>query len=375
MTQIHKRLVMQRCNPYLLLLVLVFPAFHQASHPVQADEPQVRVFSWHSTEVTGLAFVPNGTRLISTSLRDDRISTIVPSEGSPGSFGDSVGTVTGSRSHAVTVSPDGTRVAIAGFRFTAVYAMKTRQEQWRMKTTADDYSPPYVMALAFSPDGQWLATSGSSSEVGGPHGYKGGLISIRNAASGEEIRRFDDLSHASGSIAFSPDGKLLAAGTYGAGGELPEPGELRLYNATSGKLLHVSKTEDSVRAGKDHSAVNGIPFSPDSGQIAIANSDSVVQLWDVTTKHVHRVLNGHRSAIRRVAFHPDGRILASAGLDHTVRLWDTRTGQQLNSFSVDSPKINALSFSPDGSLLVAGGGDLIRSGEVCMWNVQDLIQK
>ena len=47
-----------------------------------------------------------------------------------------------------------------------------------MDTTTEDYSPPYLMALAFSPDGQRLATSGSSSKVGGPDGYKGGLITI-----------------------------------------------------------------------------------------------------------------------------------------------------------------------------------------------------
>jgi WD40 repeat protein len=178
-----------------------------------------------------------------------------------------------SRSLAVAVSPDGTRVAVAGFKATKIFDMRTLQELRSISTLPGEYSPPFVTAVAFSPDGQQLATSGRSSKVGGPHGYKGGLITIRDTKNGLETHRFDDLPHASDSIAFSPDGKLFAAGTLGAGGELPSPGELRIWNAKDGKLLHVWRQKATVDVGEDQGAMMGIAFSPDSRTIAIACSD------------------------------------------------------------------------------------------------------
>ena len=158
---------MQTIKVHLLILALV-TAFAAASRVVQADDPPVRVLSLHKSEVTGLAFVSDGTQLISTSLRDDRISVIVPDEGASSSIGDSVGAITGARSHAVAISPDGTQVAIAGFKVTAMYDLKTQNQQWRIDINSDDYSPPCVNALAFSSDGKLLATSGRSA----PHGNK-----------------------------------------------------------------------------------------------------------------------------------------------------------------------------------------------------------
>lgn len=336
-----------------------------------ADEPQNWTFTWHTSEVTDLAFTPDGTKLITTSLRDDRISWIVSGEDHATSTGDSAGVVTGARSHTVAVSPDGTRAAVAGFRITSMHDLTMPRELWNISTLSDEYSPPFVVAVAFSPDGRQLATSGRGSKSGGRHGYNGGLITIRNAKSGEEIHQYDDLPHASESIAFSPDGKLFAAGTAGASGELPEPGELRIWDTSDWKLLHVWKAKDSIIPGKNQCSVTGIAFNPDSSSIALAISDGTVRLWDVATRKPRAELKGHRGAVRRVAFSPNGRLLASAGIDRTVRVWDAATGQQTTSFDVKASKINALSFSPDGSLLAAGGGDFLRMGEVRMWKLQD----
>ena len=270
-------------------------------------------------------------------------------------------------------------MAIAGFKVTAMYDLKTQNQQWRIDINSDDYSPPCVNALAFSSDGKLLATSGRSA----PHGNKG-LITIRNADTGKEIHRFGGwwhhpagyVSFADDGIAFSPDGKLFAAGSFGSAiGEGPRPGELRVWDAEKGKLLSVWATKDSVQPGKDNAAIHGIALSPDSRRIAIACSDGDVWIWDIATKQVSEKLIGHRNKVRRVAFSPDGQYLASGGRDQTVRLWSTESWKQLASLRFDSPKVSALRFSPDGNSLVAGGGDFIRSGEVRIWDLVQLIHE
>ena len=391
-SEIARATNMPKIKMHLLILALV-TAFTAASRVGQADDPPVRVLSLHKNLLTGLAFTPDGTRLVSTSLSDDRISTIVPDDGASSSIGDSVGAITGIRSHAVAISPDGTQVAIAGFKVTTMYDLKTLNQQWQIDTSDIYNNPPTVKALAFSSDGKLLATLGCL--------RYSGRITIRNADTGKEIHRFEGwwhhpagyVSFADDGIAFSPDGKLFAAGSFGSAiGEGPRPGELRVWDAERGKLLSVWRTKDSVQPGKDNAAIYGIAFSPDSRRIAIACSDGDVWIWDIATKQVSGKLKGHRSTVRRVTFSPDGQYLASAGRDQTVRLWSTESWKQLASLRFDTPQINALRFSPDSNSLVAGGGRSARIaiparsgrparpghpglGEVRIWELAQLIQK
>ena len=111
--------------------------------------------------------------------------------------------------------------------------------------------------------------------------------------------------------------------------------------------------------------ISAIAFSPDGHQIASANSDHTITLWDVATGQSRLTLNGHTQPVTAVAFSPDGHLLASGSDDHNVKLWDITTGKEVRTLGGHSDHISAVAFSPDGRLLVSASFDK----SVKLWEV------
>jgi WD40 repeat protein len=184
---------------------------------------------------------------------------------------------------------------------------------------------------------------------------------------------------------FSDDGRFLAAGTQGVPGELPEPGQIRIWDAATFKLLHTFKTKPAIEPGQDPCSVVGVTFNHQSTRLAAAVSDGTVRVWEFPSGReilnqsghlgppgeyevdVTGLVLGRRRAVRCVAFNPDGNRLALAGYDRVVRVWDSETGKETNLFRLDVPRIDAVAFSPDGQRLAAAGGDAAKSGEAVIW--------
>ena len=109
-------------------------------------------------------------------------------------------------------------------------------------------------------------------------------------------------------LAFSADGKLLAA----AGGERGVSGEVRIWSGG-----------DLVKTLKGHAdAVYAVAFSPDGRLLATGSYDRDILLWDLAAGKPLRTLEGHNEAVFDLAFRPDGKILASVSADRTVKLWE-----------------------------------------------------
>jgi RNA polymerase sigma factor (sigma-70 family) len=189
-----------------------------------------------------------------------------------------------------------------------------------------------VYSVAYSPDGQLLAS-------GGPDG----TIRIWEARTGRELRRC--VGHADTyALLFSPNGKWLASRTLSS----PNGEEkiVRIWDVDSGKELHQLKGDGYVFS---------TAFSPDSKVLASAGSGTMVRLWDPATGEVLRTLEGHKGGITAVAFSHDGKHLASAS-SGTVRLWDLATGKEVGRFD-QKDRVHVLLFSLDDKNLIPAGED------------------
>jgi outer membrane protein assembly factor BamB len=207
-----------------------------------------------------------------------------------------------------------------------------------------------ALGLAFSPDGKTLAL-----------GTWSGQVKLLDLSTGKEVpgpTRHNDWVC---SVAFSPDGKFLVS----AGGSEFRParnkgtttGQVKLWDRASGKEIgqltgHTSKVLSAA-------------FSPDGKTLATGSADRTVRVWDLPDGKERFVLKGHAEAVWCVAFSPDGNTVFSASADKTVKVWDVATGKERQSLTGHDEEVLAVAISPDGKTLATGGADWT----VRLWDV------
>jgi WD40 repeat protein/serine/threonine protein kinase len=186
-----------------------------------------------------------------------------------------------------------------------------------------------VYSLVVSPDGQRL---GAVTDDG---------VRFWDVATRTELRRLNLPIRGVRVVAYSPDGRWLAAG-----GDNPS---VVIVDAASGKRL----VELTGLAGR----IQSIVFSPDGRQLLTAGRDPTLRLWDAATGRLVRSFAGHSLEVLAAIFHPDGTRVASAGHDRSILIWDTNTGEELVRLPGHGWYVFSLAFSPNGETLVSGSGD------------------
>ena len=303
-----------------------------------------------------IAFSPDGGTLASGSWSDTVHLWEVSTQ-------KRVGRLMSPRQRSVTTlafTPDGNTLAVGyGKGDIVLWDMSTQQQTALLDTPSSS-----VSILAFSPDGKLLASGGSEDLTISLWDVQTQTL-VGAFEAHTHVGTFEGHGHKVRSVAFSPDGKILASGIHGHD-------IVFLWDvATRSRIALLANN-----INKKYKGVNSVAFSPDGTILASTGNDGKIWLWDARTKRRIGVLKTNADGVTSIVFRPDGKTLASLngqfgdsefkGGDMAVRLWNVKTRKQTAVLEDHTAGIESVALSPDGTLLASGHHD----GLVRLWDIQ-----
>ncbi len=236
----------------------------------------------------------------------------------------------------ITFSPDGKTLVLNGPHGLHLWDPGGRRQSRAMLVPGPAMVPSPPGSAAFSPDGRLLAA-----------GYDDHKVRLWDPATGKQRSDPLRIDGAGGSqVAFHPDGKVLATATEKA---------IQFWDPATGRLLHTEPYPGWVMC---------LAYSPDGAHLALGDYQGQVWLWPTSpgpaSARDGRRLLGHRLTVSAIAFdpRPGAATVATASRDGTVRFWDVATGRPRGRPRVHAQEVGAMAWGPDGRWLLTGSNDL-----------------
>ena len=295
-----------------------------------------RTLSGHSQAVRAVAYRADGARLATAS--DDGTVRVWDV-----SLGTSVLTLTGHAEEVTSVAytPDGSRICSGSHDGT----IRTWDaSDGHLVATCAATSPSGIVSLAITPDGSQVVSGRSSGDV-----------EYWQLASGQFLRGHVGHRSAVSRVTFPPDGTILATGSM--------DGTTSIRNGATGALVASTANAAIVNPPPFLQAaspliglnpVADVAITVDHRQIATANWDSAIRLYDASTGNLIRSFTGHTDSLFAVAITPDAHTLVSGGNDRTVRKWNLDTGALLATYTGHTGAVRCLAARLEAA--TPGGG-------------------
>ncbi len=234
--------------------------------------------------------------------------------------------------YSVAVSPDGHLLAagVAGAGGKGGKLVLFDLQNGDLLTTLEEHRDA-ITALAFQPQGNWLASGGYDKQI---------ILWSVSAGKKKALKKWDAPAGVT-ALAVSPNGKYLASGGEDNNIILWEVGEV----GTGKQLFTLKGHTKKISEG-------GLAFDSTGELLASASLDKTARLWKVKTGKPLNTLEGHTDAVNNLAFSPDDKWLATSSNDKTMRLWEVNSGNSLKVFSSHRALVSGLSFVAEGKKLV-----------------------
>lgn len=292
--------------------------------------------------IKALTFSADGSQLFCAhSPRDAKLSAWEIASGRQiVNFSGSQNSRNGSNAPLV-MSQDTRLIAGASVNIVKIWEVHKKKLQHTLKEDDGVYHPSgAAQSLAFSPDGKTLAAGKE-------------IVRLWDIETGDELTKFPKQPRFVGALAFSPNGKILAAGDYA--------GAIFLWNLPArDQLSPVSIT------GHNTLPITSFAFTKDSKTLASGSQDSTIRLWDVATKNQQLVIPGHTGIVEELQFLEDGKTIFSCGADGTFRYYDTVNSTERLIPTKQKWYVRAFALSKNGKMMASGGVD----GLVRLWDAE-----